>query len=91
MVRHQAFTDRTIHTHSTAIVVTCPKCKCSTFVRVALPHIDSCAFENHSCRCAGCASFLVGIIDPSDGQLIVSELEEPTGVTATPSDPAWLS
>ena len=89
MVRHQAFTYRTIHTHGTAIVVTCSKCKCSTFVRAIFPHIDSCGFESHSCRCEGCASSLVGIIDPSDGELVVSLLEEPSSVTATPlSDPS---
>ena len=32
---------------------------------------------------------LAGIIDPSDGELVVSLLEEPSGVTATPpSDPS---
>jgi hypothetical protein len=89
MVRHQALTRRTIHTHGTATVVTCPKCKrCSTFVRAILPHIDSCGFESHSFRCERCASFLAGIIDPSDGELVVSLLEEPSGVTAIPpSDP----
>ena len=88
MVRHQAFNYQNVYTHGTAIVVTCPKCKCSTFVRAALPHIDSCGFVSHSCRCEGCASFLYGIIDPSDGELVVSLLEEPSDVTATPSDPS---
>jgi hypothetical protein len=85
----RAFTYRTIHTHGTAIVATCPKCKCSTFVRATLPHIDSCGFESHSCRCEGRASFLFGIIDPSDVELVVCLLEEPRDVTTTPpSDPS---
>jgi hypothetical protein len=92
MVRKQTVTGQTIRIHGTAIVVTCPKCKrCSTFVRATLPHIDSCGFENHTYRCPWCASLLAGIIDPSDGELVLSVLEElgePSGVTATlPSDP----
>jgi hypothetical protein len=75
MVRKQTVTCQTIRIHGTAIVVTCPKCKrCSTFVRATLPHIDSCGFESHSFRCEWCASFLAGIIDPSDGELVVSYL-----------------
>jgi hypothetical protein len=89
IVRHQALTCRTIHTHGTATVVTCPKCRrCSTFVRAILPHIDSCGFESHSFRCEWCASFLAGIIDPNDGELVLSLLEEPSAVIVTPaSDP----
>jgi hypothetical protein len=85
MVRNQAVTFRTIRTDGGGILVTCPKCKrCSTFVRATLPHIDSCGFENHSFRCEWCASFLAGIIDPSDGELVLSFLDEPSGVTAIP-------
>jgi hypothetical protein len=89
MVCNQAVTFRTIRTHGGAILVTCPKCKrCSTFVRATLPHIDSCGFESHAFRCEWCASFLAGIIDPSDGELVVSLLQEPSGVTGIPpSDP----
>jgi hypothetical protein len=51
--------------------------------------MDTCGFEYHSFRCAWCASLLAGIIDPSDGELVLSvleELEEPSGVTATSPD-----
>ena len=58
------------------------------FKRPTFPHIDSCGFESHSFRCERCASILVGIIDPSDGELVVSLLEEPNGVTAGLSDPS---
>ena len=75
MGRSRGFICRT----STAIAVTCPKCKRrSTFVRATLPHIDSCGFESHSFRCELCASYLAGIIDPSDGELVLSLLEEPS-------------
>ena len=85
MVRNQAVAFRTFRTRGGAILVTCPKCKrCSTFVRAAPPHIDSCGFESHSFRCEWCASYLVGIIDPIDGDLVVSLLEKPSGVTAIP-------
>ena len=85
MVRGQAVACRTTRIHNTAIAVTCPKCKtCSKFLRPTVPHIDSCGFECHSFRCECCASLLAGIIDPSDGELVVSLLEEPSGVTAIP-------
>src|SRR6516162_6896788 len=90
MLCKQAITFRSACTHGPAIVVTCPKCKCcATFIRGTLPHIDSCGFESHSFHCGWCGSFLAGVIDPSDGELIVSLLEEPSGVAATPiSDPS---
>ena len=54
------------------------------FQKPTVPHIDSCGFESHSFRCQWCASLLAGIIDPSDGELVVSLLEEPSAVTAIP-------
>ena len=85
MVLSQAVACRTIRIHDTAIAVKCPKCKtCSKFIGPTVPHIDSCGFEYHSFRCECCASLLAGIIDPSDGELVVSLLEEPSGVTAIP-------
>jgi hypothetical protein len=85
MVRTQALACRTIRIHDTAIAVTCPKCKSrSKFIRPTVPDIDSCGFESHSFRCESCASLLTGIIDPSDGELLVSLSDEPRGVTALP-------
>ena len=85
MVLSQAVACRTIRIHDTAIAVKCPKCKtCSKFIGPTVPHIDSCGFESHSCRCERCASFLVGIIDPLDGELHVSLLEEPNEGAALP-------
>jgi hypothetical protein len=84
MERHPDFTCQ-IHSSGTAIVATCPKCKHrSKFIKSTPPHIDSCGFESHSCRCERCASFLVGIIDPLDGELDVSLLEEPNEGAALP-------
>jgi phage FluMu protein Com len=94
MGRSQSFTCRTTRTHGTAIVVTCPNCKsCSIFVKPTVPAIDTCGFEYHSFRCARCASLLAGIIDPSDGELVLSvleELEEPSGVTTIPRLGSYL-
>jgi hypothetical protein len=86
MVRTQAVACRTIRIHDTADAVTCPKCKSRVkFIRPTLPDIDECGFESHSFRCESCASLLAGIIDPSDGELIVSLSEEPT-LTAIPAN-----
>jgi hypothetical protein len=89
MGRSQSLTSRAICTRVTAIVVTCPKCKRrSIFPKSTAPLIDRCGFENHSFRCAWCASLFAGIIDPSDGEILLSLLDEPISVTATPpSDP----
>jgi len=86
MVRTQAAACPTIRIHDTAIAVTCPKCKNRwKFIRPYVPDIDSCGFESHSFRCESCASLLAGIIDPSDGGLLVSLSDEPRGVTAIPT------
>jgi hypothetical protein len=86
MVRTQALACRTIRIHDTAIAVTCPKCKNRLkFIRPTVPDIDSCGFESHSFRCESCASLLAGVIDPSDGVLLVSLLDEPRGVTTIPT------
>ena len=78
-----------IRPYDGAVAVTCPKCKRSSiFARGPLPLIDRCGFELHSFRCEWCASPLAGIIDPIDGELVLSLLEESSDVTATPpSDP----
>jgi hypothetical protein len=76
MVRSQAVNFRAIRIHDTGIAVTCPKCKaCSTLFRTINPKIDTCGFESYSFQCTECASSLTRIIDPSDGELLVSLLE----------------
>jgi hypothetical protein len=78
MERHDDFICQ-IRSRGTAIVLVCPKCKHrSEFNRATPPHIDICGFESHSCRCVQCASFLVGVIDPLDGALLVSLLKGPS-------------
>jgi hypothetical protein len=75
-----------------AVVATCPKCEHrSEFIRATPPHIDSCGFESHSCRCIQCASFLVGVIDPLDGVLLVSLFNGPTEGGSLPDTGRELS
>jgi hypothetical protein len=37
--------------------------------------MDSCGFESYSLKCDQCGAQLVGIIDPADDQLLLSDLE----------------
>jgi hypothetical protein len=37
--------------------------------------MDSCGFESYSLECDQCGAQLVGVIDPLDDQLLLSELE----------------
>ena len=91
MERHDNLTSQ-IQSRATTIVVTCPKCKHhSEFIRATPPHIDSCGFESHSCQCVQCASFLVGVIDPLDGALLVSLLKGPTEGGSIPDTGRELS
>ena len=76
---------RTIQAYDVAIVVSCPKCNVSLkLFRSSIPQIDSCGFESYSFRCESCKSSLAGIIDPLDGELLVS-LSEPTSLFEHPS------
>jgi hypothetical protein len=80
MVRSQTY--RTVRIHDTAIAVTCPKCKaCSKFPSATNPKIDSCGFESYSFQCTECASAFAGIVDLGDGELVLSLLEQPSGVS----------
>jgi phage FluMu protein Com len=75
MARSQAVLG-TVQIHDTCIAVRCPKCKVvSKFLGITIPKIDTCGFESYSFRCTECASSLAGIIDPSDGEVVVSLLE----------------
>jgi DNA-directed RNA polymerase subunit RPC12/RpoP len=54
-------------------LVECPKCKAKfLFRRKAAARFDDHGFESYSLRCEYCQTFLVGIIDPFDGTLLVS-------------------
>jgi hypothetical protein len=68
-----------------AVTVTCPKCnRSSIFTRGPLPLIDRCGFELHSFRCEWCASYLAGVIDPIDDELVISLLEQPSDASSCP-------
>lgn len=52
----------------------CPKCNARfKFFRANAPHIDTCGFETYSLKCGGCDAMLIGIIDPADDKLLLSE------------------
>jgi len=57
-------------------LVGCPKCSARLrFQRSSFPLMDSWGFEAYSLECDQCGAHLVGIIDPIDDQLLLSELE----------------
>ena len=57
-------------------IIECPRCAARlTFNRAPVPPMDSCGFESYSLKCEQCGAELVGIIDPSDNQLLISQLE----------------
>jgi len=52
----------------------CPRCSAALgLLRSDRPHIDDCGFESYRFECADCGTALVGIIDPADETLLVSE------------------
>ena len=56
--------------------IACPKCSARLrFHRSSFPLMDSCGFESYSLECDQCGVQLVGVIDPLDDQLLLSELE----------------
>ncbi len=71
----------------------CPKCKALfLFQRARVPHFDEQGFETYKLVCKFCRASLAGIIDPSDGALLLSvverndrsPLEQPSGQGAAP-------
>jgi len=57
-------------------LIGCPKCSARLrFQRSSFPLMDSCGFESYSLKCHQCGAQLVGVIDPLDDQLLLSELE----------------
>jgi hypothetical protein len=54
----------------------CPKCGADVVLRRTLnPHVDSSGFENYFLKCNQCGAWLIGIIDPYDGTLLLTEIE----------------
>jgi hypothetical protein len=57
-------------------LIGCPKCFARLrFQRSSFPPMDSCGFETYSLECDQCGAQLIGIIDPVDDQLLLSEVE----------------
>jgi hypothetical protein len=53
--------------------VGCPNCKARiTFRKARSPHTDEQGFEGYGFNCNVCRSCLVGVIDPFDGELLLS-------------------
>ena len=64
--------------------IECPQCKARwVFHRAKFPPIDGSGFESCSFRCQRCEAFLVGIIDPYDGKLLLS-VDAESNVNAAP-------
>jgi hypothetical protein len=58
-------------------MATCPACKADfKFYRSDQPHIDECGFESYSLRCSSCEVPLIGIIDPADDRLLLTDPSE---------------
>lgn len=52
----------------------CPRCNAALeLVRSDTPRIDDCGFESYRFECTDCGTALIGIIDPADDTLLVSE------------------
>jgi len=57
-------------------LIECPKCAARlTFNRRPAAPIDPCGFESYILECDRCGAELVGVIDPFDDRLLISELE----------------
>jgi hypothetical protein len=55
--------------------IVCPQCDASIkLYRSDKPHIDECGFESYTLKCGVCRSAFVGIIDPADDKLLVTEV-----------------
>jgi hypothetical protein len=59
-----------------ATSASCPKCRADLALhRTFKPHIDSGGFENYFLKCDQCSVWLIGIIDPHDETLLLTEIE----------------
>ena len=78
---------RRTHAYDTAIVASCPECRVGLrLLRSSIAQIDSCGIESYSFQCESCKSFLAGIIDPMDEELLVSLLEPAIDVATHPKE-----
>lgn len=60
---------------SSVDLIACPRCAARLiFGRPLIPLIDGCGFESYCVKCDQCGVELVGVIDPFDDQLLLSEL-----------------
>lgn len=65
-----------VSTLSKVDLVECPKCGTQVMIiRSRIPVIDSSGFEVYRLQCDGCEGLLVGVIDPFDNKLLISEME----------------
>ena len=54
----------------------CPKCGADVVLHRTLnPHIDSSGLESYFLKCNQCSAWLIGIIDPYDEALLLTELK----------------
>jgi hypothetical protein len=58
-----------------AELIACPKCNAQlAFARSDAAHVDECGFEIYHLTCEECKAPLVGIVDPADDALLLSEI-----------------
>ena len=70
-----------ISMHSQLQQSECPRCKGHfTFRRAKAPHFDNQGFESYQFDCKFCGASLTGIVDPSDGALLVQQAALPGGL-----------
>jgi len=56
-------------------VAVCPQCSAQlAHGRSSAPDIDACGFESYHFNCETCGASLVGIVDPADDALLISQI-----------------
>jgi ribosomal protein S27E len=59
-----------------AHAVKCPSCDARQIIFERIPLIDCCGFQSYTVECKHCGASLVGIIDPADDQLLVTQVKK---------------
>jgi hypothetical protein len=55
----------------------CPKCGVRVIVhRILNANVDSSGFENYFLKCNQCSVWLIGVVDPYDEALLLTELKD---------------